>query len=236
MARIVVCFGDSITRGQISANYVEILKRSMVQHRLLFLNSGVNNDVTFNLLQRIRPVIAVNPQVITIMVGTNDVIASLSPYAALFYYAVKRLPRWPAMEWSVNSLRKVVWRLKHETRAVIGIASIPPLGEDLNTFPNQRVRAYNAAVQEIAGAERLSYIPVFERLSAALGSPGGREYQTDPLLLAEMIVKHHVFREPFESFSRRKGFSLLTDGVHLNERAAGIVAQEMETFLRQHLV
>lgn len=231
MARIVVCFGDSITRGQISANYVELLKRRMVRHKLLFLNSGVNNDVTFNLVRRIPPVIAVRPQFVTVMVGTNDVIASLSPYAALFYYAIKRLPRWPSMEWSINSLRKVVWRLKRETNAVIGIASIPPLGENLNTFPNQRVRAYNAAVQELADSEDLAYLPVFERMTTALGTAGGREYQTNPFILGELMLKHYVFRESFDSFARRKGFQLLTDGVHLNERAAGLVTSEIEQFI-----
>jgi acyl-CoA thioesterase I len=235
MARIVVCFGDSITRGQISANYVEMLKRRMLSKKLLILNSGVNNDVSFNLVQRMRPVVAVRPQFITLMVGTNDVIASLSPYAALFYYGLKRLPRWPSMEWSINSLHKVVWRLKRETNAVIGIASIPPLGENLNTFPNQRVRAYNAAIQELADSEELDYLPVFERLTAALAHPAGREYQTNPFLLGELMLKHYVFRESFNAFSRRKGFVLLTDGVHLNELAAQLVAQEMESFLLNNL-
>lgn len=235
MARIVVCFGDSITRGQISANYVDILKRRMVRNKLLFLNSGVNNDVSFNLVRRLPPVIAVRPQFVTIMVGTNDVIASLSPYAALFYYAIKRLPRWPSMEWSINSLRKVVWRLKRETHAQIAIASIPPLGENLNTFPNQRVRAYNAAVQELADTENLCYIPVFERLTAALDHSAGREYKTDPFLLGELILKHFVFRESFNAFARRKGFMLLTDGVHLNEHAANLVAHEIESFLSANL-
>lgn len=235
MAQIVVCFGDSITRGQISANYVDLLKHRMVCDPLLFLNSGVNNDVTFNLLRRIRPVIAVDPQFITLMVGTNDVIASLSPYASIFYYAHKRLPRWPALEWSINSLRKVVWRLKRGTRAIIAIASIPPLGENLNTFPNQRVRAYNAAIQEIADSEGLTYLPIFERLTAVLAHPGGREYKTDPLLLGELIVKHFLFKVSFDAFARRKGFTLMTDGVHLNQFAADLVALEIEGFLRTHL-
>lgn len=235
MARIVVCYGDSITRGQISANYVNLLKRRMLHSNLLFLNSGVNNDVSFNLVRRIPPVIAVRPQFVTLMVGTNDVIASLSPYAALFYYAIKRLPRWPSLEWSIHSLRRVVWRLKRETNAVIGIASIPPLGENLNTFPNQRVRAYNAAVQELAAREDLCYLPVFERLTAALEQPAGREYHTNPFLLGELIIRRFIFRESFDAFAQRKGFRLLTDGVHLNERAANLVAIEMERFLLDHL-
>jgi lysophospholipase L1-like esterase len=235
MTRIVVCYGDSITRGRISANYVTMLKQRMARDNLRFLNSGVNNDVTYNLLRRIHPVIEVQPEFITVLVGTNDVIASLSPYGALFYYAFKRLPRWPSLEWSLASLRKVILRLKQETRAVIGLCSIPPLGENLNTFPNQRVRAYNAAVQEIAAANGLTYLPVFERFTAHLPHSDGREFVASVNMLGELMLRRYVFKEPFERFSRRKGFTLLTDGVHLNEPAAALVAAEIEGFLRERL-
>ena len=232
MARIVVCYGDSITRGLISASYVAVLKRRMGQANLRFLNSGVNNDVTFNLLRRIHPLIEVQPDFITVLVGTNDVIASLSPYGALFYYALKRLPRWPTLEWSLASLRRVIAHLRRETRAVIGLCSIPPLGENLNTLPNQRVRAYNSALQEIANTNGLAYVPVFEHLVAHLPHSDGREFTASVNLLGELMLRRYVFKEPFERFSRSKGFSLLTDGVHLNESAAGLVAEEIEGFLR----
>jgi lysophospholipase L1-like esterase len=97
------------------------------------------------------------------------------------------------------------------------------------------VRAYNNALQELADSEGLTYMPVFERLTAALVHSSGREYKTDPLLLGELIVKHFLFKDNFDAFSRRKGFALLTDGVHLNNHAANLVAQEMETFLRSCL-
>ncbi len=40
----IVCFGDSITRGQVSANYVELLEEHLDREEYRFFDCGVNNN------------------------------------------------------------------------------------------------------------------------------------------------------------------------------------------------
>ncbi|MFM1651956.1 hypothetical protein ACI7RC_07625 [Brevibacillus sp. B_LB10_24] len=57
----VVCAGCSITRGQGSVDYVEMLRRRFAGRPLTFTNAGVNYDVAFNLRSRLNKVIDQDP-------------------------------------------------------------------------------------------------------------------------------------------------------------------------------
>lgn len=230
MAQNVVCFGDSITRGQFSASYIHLLRERMEKGRFRFFNAGINNDLTYSLLRRINFVSLLRPQFVTVLIGTNDVLASLSPAKSLFYRVTKVLPRWPDLEWSYRNLQQVIRLLKTRTEAMIGLASIPVLGEDLNSPAIQRVKEYNQRVKRLAEHEGVHYLPVFERQEASLNSPG-KAYHGSVGLTAEFGICHVFGGESFESFSRRKGFQLLVDGVHLNEKGASMIAYEIERFL-----
>ena len=50
-------------------------------------------------------------------------------------------------------------------------------------------------------------------------------------MTARLTVRHIFFKESYVSISRRNGFILLTDGVHLNEQGASLVADVMEKYL-----
>jgi lysophospholipase L1-like esterase len=234
MKHTVVCFGDSITRGMISANYVRLLDQRLGNSGYHFINAGVNNDYSYNLLRRVRWVLAFKPQVVTILIGTNDVSATLNPLKSLLSRVSKMLPYRPGIERYQANLVKVVQHLKSKTSARIGLASIPLLGENLDSVPNQTIRGYNERVREIARREQVGYIPVFERQEEYIRSNGNasrREYHGELRLTAELAARRIFLRESYDSFSRRKGFSLLTDGVHMNNRGAEIIAQEMEKFI-----
>ena len=231
----IVCCGDSITRGQVSANYVEMLEKRLGQENFSIINSGINNDFSYNLLQRLDTIIALQPEIITILIGTNDVIASIDPLGLEVGLLIKGLPRSPDLDWYRENVQKIVERLRAETNAQIGLISIPVLGEDLESLPIKRVIAYNQVIKEIAVRERVSYIPLFERqvsyissILASKGHPFEGEFRSTVELLANRVLR----KEDYESISRKEGFILLTDGVHLNERAAAMVAQEIEGFIK----
>jgi len=233
--RTVVCFGDSITRGLISASYIELLEQRMGGEGYRFVNSGVNNDYAYNLVLRAGQVIAKDPQYITILVGTNDVIAMLAPIEGRVASLWKGLPNQPSLEWYRHKLLEVVRHLKIETAAHIALLSLPVLGEDLDTTPNLEVCRFNAVIQETAAAEDVAYLPLYERQAETLrasGSYPGKPYFFSLLPTLESI-EHHIFRhESLDEFSKRMGYLLLTDGVHLNSRGASLVADEIEAFLR----
>jgi lysophospholipase L1-like esterase len=230
----VVCFGDSITRGQVSANYVEMLEKHLDREGYHLVNCGVNNDFSYNLLERVDQVIALEPQVVVILIGTNDVLATLETISLEVGLLIKRLPQQPDLEWYRANVVETVERLKAGTHIRIGLSSIPILGEDLDSLPNQRVGVYNEALKEIAGQEQVGYIPVFERQAEAIcnaRSGKGRAFEGDLQLSVELLASRFLRKESYDSISRREGFTLLTDGVHMNNRGAEIIAHEIEAFI-----
>ncbi len=234
MIRSVVLFGDSITRGQFSANYVRLLRRRMGSEGFVFKNYGVNNDTTYNLLHRTQEVVDCCPSFVTILIGTNDIIGALSAANAAFYMTAKGLPQPPAPDWSLGNVTEIIHQIKSQTQAAIGLASIPILGEDLQSPSNRLAQYYNAGLKKVAQSEEIAYIPIYERLANALvKGKKPQAYNGSVPLTAEFVFRNMVFHEDFNTFSRRKGFQFLVDGVHLNELGARLVADEMEAFLRQ---
>ncbi|MFV8052550.1 SGNH/GDSL hydrolase family protein [Mycobacterium sp. 48b] len=78
----IVCAGDSITRGKLSADYIAMLRQRPVGERAEFVRAGVNGDLAHNLLQRLDTVIAADPDVVTVLIGTNDARAGICTEAA----------------------------------------------------------------------------------------------------------------------------------------------------------
>jgi lysophospholipase L1-like esterase len=232
MARTVVLLGDSITRGQVSASYIRPLRRLMEPGEFQFINHGINNDTTFNVLRRIHHAEFLSPEFILILIGTNDLIAARSDASAAFYMLNKQLPQRPTLEWSIDNVRQIVRRLKSRTRAKIGLLAVPMLGEDLTTPENENVRAYNEALSEIAAAESVRFLPIYDRLTAALQGFDGQPFRISTPLTAEFLARRLLSREDFNTFSQRKGYRLMIDGVHLNRKGADIIAREIAAFLR----
>lgn len=233
--KTVVCFGDSITRALlVSASYIEPLEEHLGD-RFRFVNLGVNNDLTHNLLVRMGDLVKEKPDIVFVLIGTNDVTFSMSLWGGLYVIPRKRLPRWPTLNWAYANLRTIIRRIKDETGAVVAVGSIPVLGEDLQSKPMDLVRRYNAQLRKIVGQESAHYIPVFERMEAYLQeheTTRGRPFHGSVRLMTRLMVRRLFFRESFETFSAKQGFNLLTDGVHLNPTGAGLIAKELEKYLR----
>lgn len=70
--RLVVCAGDSITRGQSSANWVNILERRFAAGGYQFVNAGTDGDPAWNVLQRIDDIVRCQPDAVILQVGSND--------------------------------------------------------------------------------------------------------------------------------------------------------------------
>lgn len=227
MAKSVVFLGDSITHGQISANYVSMLAERFPPSQFRLINFGINNDLTYNLLRRLWLVIARRPDVVVILIGTNDVIASLSPVKAFGYVFLKPLFTWPTLSGAYSNLVKMIRRLKDGTNARIAIASIPVLGEDFSSKPMRRVREYNKNVQAIARMENITYLPVFERQRdylIAKDEAARQAYTGSVMPTVQLAVKLFLTGASFDSYSREMGYTLLTDGVHMNTTGAALIA------------
>lgn len=227
-----VCAGDSITHGNVSANYVEIL----VQHHpgWQVFNAGINADLAETLLRRLNDVVAVQPALVTVLIGTNDVNATMSPASLLSYRRHGKTAGTPHADQYRQNLTTLVQRLKTETTARIALLSLPPMSEDLNHQANRRADAYSNIIREIAETERVAYLPLRERMKADLAAdptkPTIRFEETVSTVFVAALLRH-VFGWDYDRIAARYGNRLLTDNLHLNHRGAALVAEVVEEFV-----
>ena len=69
---LMVCVGDSITEGVGSADWVAML-RTRLGGDVQIVNDGIAGDLSWNALQRLDAAIQCEPEVVILLIGTNDV-------------------------------------------------------------------------------------------------------------------------------------------------------------------
>jgi len=233
--RLAVCAGDSLTRGAVSVDYVAVLEKRLGDWD--FSNAGVNADLAFNLGERIGDIVALDPDAVTILVGTNDVNATFGFQAAFGYIAAKRLPEAPGPLFFRECLTGIVRTLKRSTQAKIALFSMPPIGEDPGHYAYIRTEDYAEIVKEISVEEGVDYLPLRERLCAYIESlpmslppPLGFRSFGRAQLDAGRAQRH--FGKSLDQISASNRFRLLVDGIHMNSHGAAIAAELAEGFLK----
>jgi lysophospholipase L1-like esterase len=231
----VVCLGDSLTSGQVSVDYVKMLAARHNGGHARFTNAGVNGDLAYNVLQRLDSVIDPQPDVVSVLIGTNDANASLSEKNVRMMTRMKKLPTRPTIGWYRENLTAIVDRLTAETSARIALLSLPALGEELGSPSVQRSTDYSAVVKEIADAHNVTYLALNElqlaHLTAGASTPG-IQFRDGRLLSASAATQHFVLRRSFDSISRSRGLQLTTDLIHQNTRGATMIADLIDEFLQ----
>jgi len=231
---VVVCAGDSLTHGVVSANYVELLEERLSDDGFFFVNAGINGDMAYNLRLRLEPIIACQPDFVTVLIGTNDVNAIMSEGNQQRYVKSNHLPREPNLEWYTSELESIVKTLQARTSAHIAILSPPVLGEELYTRPNRTVATYASAARDVARRSNVTYIPLFELMCEELDQAGHQPLEVFEDGLGRIVrasLKVLLLRQSFDAVSDAAGYYFLTDGIHLNSRGAKRVAGLIERFL-----
>lgn len=229
---LVVCAGDSLTHGVVSANYVDLLQQRLGAEGYEFVNAGINGNLAYNVLQRIDDIIACRPDAITLLIGTNDVNATVSPAWEARYRREQHITQTPTLTWYRDNMAQILDRLQAATPH-IAVLSLPMLGEDLDSAINARVRAYNAALRELATQKQIAYLPLHERLLAALPQAHTPPPYAGKVAIGVVaILKKLVLRQPWTAVSKENGLYLLTDQIHVNEQGAAIIAALIDEFLR----
>jgi lysophospholipase L1-like esterase len=234
--KLAVCAGDSLTRGAVSVDFVSMLASRLPDWD--FVNAGVNADLAFNLGERVGEIAALDPDAVTILIGTNDVNATFGFQAAYGYIAAKRLPERPSPLFYRECLVGIVRTLKRATQARIALFSIPPIGEDPGHYAYIRTEDYAGIIKEIASEEGVEYLPLRERLCSYIESlptpsppPLGFRSFGKAQLDAGRAQRH--FGKSLDEISASNRFRLLVDGIHLNSHGAAIAAELAEGFLRR---
>ena len=236
----LVCAGDSLTHGNMSAPYVPHVAARLVPPGVEVFNAGINADLAETLLARLDDVVAARPDFVSVLIGTNDINAALSP-ADLARYRSRgklRAPEPPSPATFRRHLTALVHRLRAETPAQVALISLPPLGENLDHDANRRANEYSAIIREVARAEGVAYLPLREQLLAELRARPGRaqaDFGRTTLLIRLAMLRHYLLGHSWDRIAARLGHRFLTDNLHLNGPAAAILADLVASWVEREL-
>ena len=234
MTTRIACLGDSLTRALISVDYLDVLGRRHPPGDLELARFGANGDFAYNLLRSLDTVIANPPDVITVLIGTNDARASLASYRVDKVMKRKQLPVRPSAGWFQQCLGAVVERLRAETDATIGLLSLPVLGQQLDGAAAQASQRYSRMIAEVATTNGVTYLPLHERQVEELrqADPPPIPYrEVTPAAGLGVLVQHAVLRRSLDTISRRRNLVLTTDHIHQNSRGATLIAEVIDAGL-----
>jgi len=232
--KVVVCVGNSITHGRVSANYVDLIGERLGDDYQL-INAGVNSELSWNVLQRLDEIIDCQPDFITILIGTNDANATLNEKNCKVSIKKMNLPQKPTAEWFRENLVEICQRLKLSTNAKIALLSLPPIGEDQSHVAYQRTADYSRIIKEITSASDISYLPLHEKMTAYLDQnnqpPRLRDADGFRPVMYKGIFKHYILGQSFNEIATANGFQLLTDFLHLNTTGSELIAELIVDFV-----
>jgi lysophospholipase L1-like esterase len=219
---IVVSAGDSLTRATFSSDYLSTLRKRLKGQHYEFVNAGHNGDASENLLKRIdKDVLARDPDFITILIGANDARKDTALRRALEAYR--------------RNIEEIVLKIRNKTNAAVALISLAPLGENPNSEKNKTVEQYNAVLKDIAAKHNLGYLPLFEKLIPIIFDKRPADTSAFKLSLASALIKSafqkYILRRDWNAISASNGYSILTDGIHINDKAGGILADLIREWL-----
>jgi lysophospholipase L1-like esterase len=232
--KMILFLGASITQGRISVNYVEKLKEKLGTAQFRFLNLGVAGYESYNVLKKLDRAIQAQPDFVVLLVGTNDVLSALDPRLGSRTRKLKHIPHAPDLQHYSNNITAIVTGLNRNTNAKIALVSLPVLGERLDSVENDTLSMYNAELKKIAQTGNAAYLPVFEKQKEYLlkaNEGEGIDCANSTRLAFKSLFSHFLLFRSLDDISRRNGFLLLTDGIHMNSLGAKFITDEIEGFI-----
>ncbi|MDT3402939.1 SGNH/GDSL hydrolase family protein [Mucilaginibacter terrae] len=231
----VACLGDSITQGTDSYNWLADLQQQF-NPTFEFYNCGINGELAYNNLLRIQQVIDIEPDYVVILVGTNDVLATLSKGNTNLYLEIANLPRVPDMAWYIENLDQMITTLRQETNARIALSSLPVLGEDLEDNANVIVNRYNEKIQRLVKKYNLHYLPLNEEITEYLKvHPVENPAIYRPFgwwLKANIHFRTRVLKQDWDEYVGVHGLQVTTDTIHLNSVSGKMMADLVAAFIK----
>ena len=232
--KIIACIGDSLTHGNIGQSWVDYLRQEFPND--IFLNEGINGNTAWQVIQRLDPILQCQPDLIILLIGTNDALGSFDINSGLRYKKNNELPEVPTLEKYKEHLNELIEKIGIQSK--IAICTLPPIGENVNSEVNKHVNLFNDYIKLIANQKKLSLLPVSDALWSDIQSrtyPSKLEYNPKVIPLFRRIFggifHHYIFKKSWNDISSAKGQWILFDQIHLNERGAEIVYKLAKDFI-----
>ena len=230
---VVVCCGDSITHGHIGYDWVSSLRDK--DDSKIYINAGINADLTWNLNQRLDDIIKHNPDYITILIGTNDAIGS-QPVKLIqdYYIQTKNLPQVPSIKWFEEQIEIFVKEVKENTSAKIAITTLPWLGEQKDASIINVIKNHNKIIKRIAVQYDLFILDLFSKFKEQIASNDSIPYTTSELRRLRglrAVILYYIFGWSWTKIGKKYKLKLLCDHIHLNEKGGDLMEQLAKEFL-----
>ena len=230
---VVVCCGDSITHGHIGYDWVSSLRN--IDKSKVYINAGINADLTWNLNQRIDDIIKHHPDYVTILIGTNDAIGSQNiKHIQDYYVSTKGLPRLPHIDWYASELENFIIDIQSKTNAKIAISTLSWLGEQSEAEIIKVVRSHNNIIRDLSAKYNLKLIDLFKEFDQIIDTNNSIPYTTTEwrrLRGLRAVILHYVFGWSWNRIGRKYKLKLLCDHIHLNEKAGVMLEELMKDFI-----
>ena len=232
---VVVFCGDSITHGHIGYDWVSALRKK--DDSKIYINAGINADLTWNLNERVDNIIKHNPDYITILIGTNDAIGSQNiKHIQDYYVSTKGLPRLPHIDWYRSELERFITTVTVQTDAKIAISTLPWLGEQSNAEIITVVMDHNDIIRSFSKKYNLTLIDLFKHFQDIIDSNNSVPYTTTEwrrIRGLRAVILHYVFGWSWNRTGKKYRLKLLCDHIHLNEKSGAIFQNLMEDFINE---
>jgi lysophospholipase L1-like esterase len=230
---VVVCCGDSITHGHIGYDWVNTLRQK--DQSKIYINAGINADLTWNLNQRIDQIIKYNPDYVTILIGTNDAIGSQKiKHIQEYYISTKGLPQAPHIDWYASELEKFIIAIQSKTNARIGISTLSWLGEQPEAEIIKVVQSHNNIIRDLSAKYKLTLIDLYKQFDKMIDINNSVPYTTSEwrrLRGLRAVILYYVFGWSWTRIGEKYRLSLLCDHIHLNEKSGFVLQQLMNDFI-----
>jgi lysophospholipase L1-like esterase len=234
--------GDSHTHGRLTFDWPSML--AIRRPDLQFVNAGINGEHVGDVLKRIEPILACDPDYATILLGSNERISSVSCGTALCYGQCCGPKQHDAYRVNLHKLFTIL--LERTKIRHIMVMCFPP-GETFADAPLNIVGAEMIEIlREVVGefqtrAEgRLTYVPLAGKYDHFITPQAlGDEPQTtwSPVSFVPHVLSaqfhHYVRGVPIDEIARKRGLNFTTDCIHLNSVGALIIADTVEAFLSE---
>ncbi|BBZ13362.1 SGNH/GDSL hydrolase family protein [Mycobacterium branderi] len=227
--------GSSTTASRGTYKWIDELANRPQNSRFRFVNLGVGGDLSFNTVRRLHRVISLQPDRVIVLIGTNDILASVFPGFRRFVRVVKRVSEEPTSGRFEENLDVIVSRLQADT-----LSSFAPVGEEPDSRDpvqrrlNELVAAYNAIVRKVASSQHADYIPFYEAFHNQLVRAGTAKPFTRfsfASFYRDYLLREMILRQNFDEIARINGWQFHIDGIHLNTPGGQILTDAVQKFL-----
>ena len=239
--KLVVFAGNSITHGRVGYDWVRSL--SLNDTSKIYLNAGMNGDLAWNVNQRIDEIIRCDPDLVFLLIGSNDAMGSLSKDAGQFYKKFKNLPLLPALGWYEKNYDQILQKLLKSTSAKIILITIPWVGEHEDSKIISIIKEHNKVIKKLSLKYELNVLPFFDEMGKLILSKHQQNNSTEMIpvytrkknasLSVFGILKYYRIGFSWNEIGDKNNLSATFDFIHLNERSGilleHLVQQSMKT-------